>query len=166
MRPIHLAFACLAVAALAACATAPVYQPQQSPGGVGYSDSQLAANRYRVTYTGNSSTGREVVEDFLLRRAAEVALKAGYHWFVFDTRDTKSKTTYYNEFAGWPGWRGYGWYWHSWAFGPPGPYAVYPVTRFEAYAEIVLLTDEQAKAEPRALQAEDVLAHLNPAPKP
>jgi hypothetical protein len=154
------------MAALAACATAPVYQPQQSPGGVGYSDAQLAANRYRVTYTGNNSTRREVVEDFLLRRAAEVTLKAGYHWFVFDTRDTKSKTTYYNEFAGWPGWRGYGWYWHSWAFGPPGPYEAFPETRYQAYAEIVLLTDEQAKAEPRALEANDVLSHLNPAPKP
>jgi hypothetical protein len=160
----NLVFAGLAALALAGCATEPVYQAQQSPGGIGYSDTQLAANRYRVTYNGSGTTHRDLVEDFLLRRAAEVTLKAGYHWFEFDTRDTKAKTTYFDEFAGWPGWHGYGRYWHSW--GPPGPYDVQAVTRYQAYAEIVLLTDDQAKAEPRALEANDVLSHLNPAPKP
>ena len=162
MRLIHVVFLGLAGVALAACATMPVYQAQTSPGGVGYSDMQLASNRYRVTYTGSYATSRDVVEDFLLRRAAEVTLKAGYHWFIFDTRDTKAKTTYFSEFAGWPGWGGYGWYWHSWAFGPPGPYEAYPQTRYHAYAEIVLLTDEQAKSEPRALEANDVLSHVAP----
>lgn len=156
-----LIFAGLATLLLAGCAAAPVYQPQQEPGGVGYSDTQLAANRYRVTYNGSGTTRRDMVEDFLLRRAAEVTLKAGYRWFEFDTRDTKSKTTYYDEFAGL---RGYGWYWHSW--GPAGPYDVVSVTRYQAYAEIVLLTDEQAKAEPRALEADDVLSHLNATAKP
>jgi hypothetical protein len=161
MRSIRLILAGLAVITLAGCETAAPYQPQQSPGDVGYSDAQLAANRFRVTFTGNSATGREVVEDYLLRRAAEVTLKAGYHWFEFDTRDTKSNTTYYDEFGGW---RGRGRYWHSWAFGPPMPYETRAVTRYQAYAEIVLLTDDQAKSEPRALGAQDVLNHLGPPP--
>jgi hypothetical protein len=38
-----------------------------------------------------------------------------------------------------------------------------PITRYEAYAEIVLLTDEQAKNEPRAIRAQDVLDHIGPA---
>ncbi len=110
---------------------------------MGYSDQELTHNRYRVTFTGNSETPRETVEDYLLRRAAEVTLKAGYDAFLFDTRNTKAKTTYMSTFTGWPGWGGYGWYWHSWAYGPygPGPLDMdstsRPITRYHAYAEIV-----------------------------
>ena len=119
------------------------------------------ANRYRVTFTGTSSTRRDVVENYLLLRSAEVTLKAGYHYFTFDTRDTKAKTTYESEFMGWPG---RGRYWHSWAFGPE-PVESFTATRHEAYAEIILLTDEQAKNDPHALGAQDVLNHIGPAPK-
>ncbi len=159
------AAAAVALIALAGCQTATTYHPSAEPGAVGYSDEQLAGNRYRVTFTGNSATRRETVEDYLLLRSAEVALKAGYRHFLFDTRDTKFKTTYHSDFAGWPGWPGYGWYWHSWPYGPPfGPEPLdsYPVTRYEAYAEIVLLTDAQAKSEPRAVNAQEVLDHIGP----
>ena len=92
---------------------------------------------------------------------------------MFDTRNTKAKTTYLSSFTGWPGWSGYGWYWHSWAWGPsfgPGPYDMdatsRPITRYQAYAEIVLLTDAQAKAEPRAINAHEIIQHLRPPPPP
>ena len=41
-------------------------------------------------------------------------------------------------------------------------------TNFEAYAEIVLLTPEQAAKEPRSLTAAEVIARIGPdaAPKP
>ncbi|MGA7673488.1 MAG: hypothetical protein WCA78_00405 [Rhizomicrobium sp.] len=159
----------LAAAALvlAGCETAATYQPSKEPGAVGYSDEQLAGNRYRVTFTGNSATRRETVEDYLLLRSAEVTLKAGYRYFLFDTRDTKTKTTYHSDFAGWPGWPGRGWYWHSWPYGPPGAdMDSFPVTRYEAYAEIVLLSDDQAKSEPRAVNAQEVLDHIGPEAKP
>ncbi len=78
---------------LAGCETGPVYHPSEAAGSPGYSDQQLAANRYRVTFTGTSTTRREVVENYLLLRSAEVTLKAGYHYFAFDTRDTKAKTS-------------------------------------------------------------------------
>lgn len=146
---------------LAGCKTAPVYEAQTSPRSPGYADKQLAENRYRVSYHGDSATSRETVEDFLLRRAAEVTLKAGYSAFVFDHRDTKTKTRYYSDFAGWPGWPGYGWYWHSWDYGPTG---TYPISNYAAYAEIVLLKDDQVAKEPRALRAQDVLDHLGPPP--
>ena len=152
--------------ALAGCQTVATYHPQTAPGGTGYSDEQLTDNRYRVTFTGNSATPRDTVEDYLLLRSAEVALKAGYHYFLFDTRDTKAKTSYHSDFVGWPGWPGYGWYWHSWPYGPGMATAdSYPVTRFNAYAEIVLLTDEQAKSEPRAIDADQVLQHIGPKAK-
>jgi hypothetical protein len=106
------------------------------------------------------------VEDYLLLRSAEVTFKAGYHYFLFDTRDTKTKTTYHSDFNGWPGWLGYGWYWHSWPYGPEQQVDSFPVTRYEAYAEIVLLTDDQAKNEPRAVNAQEVLDHIGPEAKP
>ena len=151
---------------LAGCQTATTYHPSTEPGAAGYSDEQLAGNRYRVTFTGNSATRRETVENYLLLRSAEVTLKAGYRFFLFDTRDTKTKTTYHSDFAGWPGWPGYGWYWHSWPYGPERPLDSFPTTRYEAYAEIVLLTDDQAKSEPRAVNAQEVLDHIGPTARP
>lgn len=164
--------ASLALCSLAACATPPApYAPKTPESSTGYTDQQLAHNRFRVTFTGNSVTSREVVENYLLLRSAEVTLGAGYDFFLFDTRDTKAKTTYRSTFSGWPGWGGYGWYWHSWPYDPywpdPGMDATSrPITRYEAYAEIVLLTAEQAKTEPRALDAHEVIAHLRPPPAP
>lgn len=157
------AIAALSLTGLAGCETTPVYQPQTEQGGQGYTDKQLAENRYRVAYHGSSATNREVVEDFLLRRAAEVTLKEGYPAFVFDHRDTKTRTRYYTDFAGWPGWHSYGRYWHSWDFGPTESYSI---SNYTAYAEIVLLKDDQAAKEPRALKAQDVLDHLGPPPVP
>jgi hypothetical protein len=154
------------VAVLAGCQTATTYHPSTEPGAAGYSDEQLAGNRYRVTFTGNSATRRDTVENYLLLRSAEVTLKAGYRTFLFDTRDTKTKTTYHSDFAGWPGWPGYGWYWHSWPYGPQRPFDSFPTTRYEAYAEIVLLTDDQAKSEPRAVNAQEVLDHIGPQAQP
>lgn len=164
-----LAMAAAGLLGLAACATGPAaYAPQKGPGTTGYSDQELTHNRYRVTFTGNSQTPRETVENYLLLRAAEVTLRAGYEDFMFDTRNTKAKTTYMSSFTGWPGWGGYGWYWHSWPYGPygPGPYAMdstsRPITRYQAYAEIVLLTPEQAKAEPRSINAHEIIKHVRP----
>ena len=165
---LRMRLAVLAAAAvlLAACETPATYHPATREGGPGYTDEQLAANRFRVTFTGNAATKRQTVENYLLLRSAEVTLKAGYRYFVFDTRDTQAETTYHSDFVGWPGWRGYGWYWHSWPYGGWGAGADYtsrPITSYEAYAEIVLLTDAQAKTEPRAIPAQDVLDHIGPA---
>ncbi|MBU6297077.1 MAG: hypothetical protein KGJ79_01265 [Alphaproteobacteria bacterium] len=159
-----LAVIAAAMLVLGGCETVATYHPQTEPGGTGYSDEQLTNNRYRVTFTGNSVTPRDTVEDYLLLRSAEVTLHAGYHYFMFDTRDTKAKTTYHSDFVGWPGWPGYGWYWHSWPYYGPGMMDAdsYPVTRYYAYAEIVLLSDAQAANEPRAVEAEQVLKHIGP----
>ena len=109
-----------------------------------------------------NSTSRQTIEDFLLRRSAEVTVQSGFTHFVFDTRDTEAKTYYHSDFAGWPGWPGYGWYWHSWDFARP--INDYPVTRYDAYSEIVMLNADQAKSEPRAIRAQDVLDHLAQVP--
>ena len=169
MKVSRLAFLLL-LPLLSACTTPSAYAPAASEHGQGYADQRLADNRYRVTFTGNSATKRETVENFLLLRAAEVTRDAGYAWFTFDTRDTEAKTTYHTDFGPYPGWGpGFGWYWHSWRYDPWDPFwhdTAFPTTRYEAYAEIILLTPEQAKQDAHALQAADVIARLGPQAAP
>lgn len=150
--------------ALSSCTTPTPYQAAAPDHPLGYSDQRLADNRVRVTFRGNAATQRKQVEDYLLLRSAEVTREAGYSWFEFDTRDTEAKTTYHTDFAGWPGWGpGFGWYWHSWPFDPLDRYGTtLSTTRYEAYSEIILLTAGQAKSDPCALRADDVIARLSP----
>ena len=86
---------CLAVclsALLAACSSSTAYQPAEERGAYGYTESQLGKDRYRVVFTGNSSTDKETVNDYALLRAAEVTLQEGYDWFHLVNRDTESKS--------------------------------------------------------------------------
>jgi hypothetical protein len=148
---------------LAGCVTGPApYQAKTEDTSSGYTDQQLAQNRYRVTYTGTNSTPRAVVETYLLFRAAQVTQAAGFAAFAFDDRDTKAHTTYFTDDFGWfgPRHRRFGWYWSGWDM--DDQLESRPITRYEAYAEIVMLTADQAKADPRALNAQDVLSHLAP----
>ena len=90
------AFAWLAVAACAP--EVPYFGPKDADHATGYTDEKLDQNRFRVTYSGNSQTNRETVEDFLLLRSAQVTEQSGSHFFMFDMRDTKSHTTYFSDF--------------------------------------------------------------------
>jgi hypothetical protein len=154
-----------ALVLIAGCAQQPPYfGPKDSDHATGYTDERLDQNRYRVTYTGNSATARETVEDFLLLRSAQVTLQSGFGHFVFDTRDTQAHTTYYSDFMGWPGWRRHGWYWNIWPYDDEAE--TRPVTRYQAYAEIVMLTDAQAAKEPRSIDAQSIMQRLGPAATP
>jgi hypothetical protein len=111
------------------------------------------------------------VESYLLLRAAEVTRAAGFTHFMFDTRNTQANTTvqaipylpppdpFWGRRGGWGYWGGYGF-----AYDP----AVDIVTRtnYQAYAEIVLLTPEQAAHEPRAINAAEVISHIGPEAAP
>ena len=160
-----LLFAGLLLASvLGACTTATPYGPRAEGSSTGYTDERLAQNRFRVTFSGNSATPRAAVEDYLLYRAAQVTLDSGYAAFEFDARDTKAKTTYFSTFDNFPygpGYRPFGWYWHNWAFDDLNVQSR-PITRYEAYAEIVMLTADQARSEPRSLDAHDVMSRLGP----
>jgi hypothetical protein len=161
----------LAAGLLAGCMTPTPYAPRTEGQRTGYTDRALTQTRYRVTFTGNSVTPRETVENFLLLRAAEVTRAAGYSAFMFDTRNTRANHTYDAMPYGPPGpgpyWglrRG----WGGWGFAYDPAVDVVVRTNYEAYAEIVLLTPEQAAKEPRSINAADVISHLGPdaAPKP
>ena len=166
-----VALLALAAIMLAACQTGPTYRPRGTGELVGYADRQLTENRYRVTFFGSTRTRREDVEDYLLQRAAEVTIDAGYAHFIFDARDTQAQTYYRTIFSRRAGF-GHGprsWYWSSFAFHGHGfGYGGFgyggdaiAVTRYQAYSEIVMLTDEEAARYPESLDARDVLYRLS-----
>ena len=171
-RPLARAFPlALAAALLAGCMGPSPYAPRLEGQQTGYTDASLTQNRYRVTFTGNSATPRETVESYLLLRAAEVTRAAGYSSFVFDTRNTKANHSYQTVPYGPPdpfwGRRGLGYgggfgYWGGWGFPYDPMVDVVVRTNYDAYAEIVLLTPEQAAKEPRALNANEVITRIGP----
>jgi hypothetical protein len=173
---------------VAACATGPIYKPRAPGETVGYTDLQLTENRYRVTFSGNSATRREDVENSLLRRAAEVTLESGFTHFVFDDRDTVARTYYRQNFSSFDPYFGYpyyfsprSWYWSTWPNPYYPPYPGYlgssfgfgygygdfrPVTSYSAYAEIVMLNAAQAADNPRAIEAQSLLQRIVPPEEP
>ena len=182
-KTISAALAAMALG-LAACVTATPYQPL-APGrsaSGGFSDTRLAADRFSVTFRGNSLTSRGTVETYLLYRAAELTLEQGGDWFVMVDREvTRDRQTYalsdpfYDRpgyaFGYWrPSWRYYGGpgrMWRSWDPFGRDPFwgdtvDLQTVERFEATAEIVLHRGPRSADEPRAFDARDVIARLGP----
>lgn len=92
IETIPMALVIAAIALIAGCATQTAYQPAAERGDYGYTDTQLTERRYRITFTGNSLTDKETVQDYMLLRAAEVTLENGYHWFRPVTRETERKS--------------------------------------------------------------------------
>jgi len=81
------------VAMLAACASTTPYKEASKPGGFdGYSQTLLDNNTARVSFGGNSLTDRETVENYLLYRAAEIALERGFETFSLVDQDTEKDT--------------------------------------------------------------------------
>lgn len=186
MRLFHLtrpAAASLLALGVAACQVSPTpYQPATAGSRAvdaryGYSDQQIEPDRFRVTFAGNSYTGRETVERYLLYRAAQLTVERGFDHFILADRDTDKKTRTYVDrpFGGYAGfgywspyWRYYGagFGWRGWNpyFGDPffdRTIDVRTVERYEAVAEIVL--GRGAKPQNvRAFDARAVLQSLGP----
>ncbi len=77
---------------LTACVTAvgTEYGPADAKG-YGYTQTRLEDDRFRVAFSGDGATPPGVVEDFALRRAAELALDNGYDWFRVIGRDLEGQ---------------------------------------------------------------------------
>lgn len=86
MKKLLLPFA--AALALAGCATPTRYAPAMSPSDVGYHETQIEPERYRVTFHGGSGADAARVNDLALLRAAELTLQHGYDWFRVIGRST------------------------------------------------------------------------------
>ncbi|MCD2324417.1 hypothetical protein LQ953_10370 [Sphingomonas sp. IC-56] len=163
--------------ALTSCATPTPYQPLgsgASRASGGYSDQQLSPDRFRVTFTGNTLTSRQTVENYLLYRAAELTLQEGFDSFTIvnraTDRDVQTRVNADPTFAGpygwWrPSWRYYGGgAWRSWNpwYGDPfwaDRIDISTVSRYEATAEIFM--SKGAKPSERStFDARQVIASL------
>ncbi|WP_010598310.1 CC0125/CC1285 family lipoprotein [Rickettsiella massiliensis] len=75
----------LLILTLTGCATA--YQPYSL--GSGYRDIALSENTYKVSFRGNAFTSNELVQNYLLRRCAELTVQKGYKYFVIVNENTE-----------------------------------------------------------------------------
>jgi hypothetical protein len=161
-----LALAALGALTLAACATPTPYQPSADGSSYGYTEQQIEAERLRLSFRGNSLTERETVENYLLFRAAEVAIERGYDHFIIVDRDTQTRTRiqsvggsarlsslyYFHPRIGWR------------PFYDPffDDVTFREVTRYEAVAEVVLGRGPKPADDPNAYDAREVQANLGP----
>ena len=153
------AIGALLVLLLAGCAVPTPYQPATK--GYGYSEQQLESNRYRVTFSGNSVTPRDTVQNYLLYRAAEVTRESRHDYFTVVDQDLERSTTYhgsgFHDFDWGPGHHSHR------AFGLGfGNYTAYPIDSYTAFADIVMADGEKPAGEVNAYDARDVLRQLGP----
>lgn len=170
-KPVLLA--ATAILTLSACATATPYGPAGGDTRYGYAEQRVDADRYRVSFAGNSVTSREQVEMALLLRAAEVTTESGYDWFSTVNRATDRDVRFqaipdpfyrdrYSPFWG-PSWR----YqrrglWSSWGDPFGRDLDVREIDRFEASAEIILGRGTKPAGDPNAFDAREVIQNLGP----
>ncbi len=163
-----------AAAMLAGCFGATPYEP--AAPRYGYRETEVAQDRYRVSFNGNTRTSRETVEAYLLFRAAELTRAKGGDYFRVVARDTEATTEYFGagptdadlfynrtyrhgdkvisevRSASEPGYGGSG--------------ATLPAaTRHRAYAEIVIHTGKVPADDPAAYNATAVLRRIGPTVK-
>lgn len=183
-RRLLLAATASGVLFVAGCATETPYRPATGSGfnRTGFSEQQVEANRFLVTFAGNSVTDRDTVERYLLFRAAELTLQNGFDYFVMVDRQTDRQARTYSTpgagfgpgfgYGGWggywgPSWRYYGRPWGGWGgWGPWGggfnDIDVRTVDRYEASAEILMRKGTPPSSEVRAFNARDVAERLGP----
>ena len=183
-RSAAVAVALALAGVVAGCATPTPYQPnipgQHSSGG--YSEMRIEPNRWRVSFAGNSLTSRETVEAYLLFRSAELTVQQGYDWFSIADRNTQNKGYTYVEpdplyhpwygpgYMYWrPSWRyyGHGFGWRTWDpfWGDPfwaDRIDVRTVDKYEATAEVYMGHGVKPANDPRAFDARQVIANLQP----
>ncbi|MBL8545963.1 MAG: hypothetical protein JNL81_05830 [Hyphomonadaceae bacterium] len=80
-----------AALALAASGCASTYHARADGASDGYSDRQLAADRWRVEYVGEELSSEQQVETFLLLRAAQVTVANGYDWFAPSAHESETQ---------------------------------------------------------------------------
>jgi hypothetical protein len=149
---------------LGACAVPTAYQP--TDGHYGYSEQALDGKRYRVSFTGNPSTPRDAVENYLLYRAGELTVQNGYDYFRMVDRDLErsirdEKLGYYDIFGDryFPTQRGF-----RRAGRRPAYLAssTFPVINYSGDATITLFKGQKPIDDVNAYDALDVLQRLQP----
>ena len=78
---------------LAGCATS--YQSSSWTGG--FTETRLADDVYKVSFTGNGFTSSERAEDMAMLRSAELTKQSGYTYFALADAKSTTTTTSYTE---------------------------------------------------------------------
>lgn len=146
----------LCLIALGACTQPTPYQPAVDRK-FGYTTVPLSQNRFRIAFSGNTQTSRATVEDYLLFRAAEVTLASGASHFTVVERDVEPETRFRSTgtaastrfVRGYDPFVGVG----------IGSADLRPITRYDAYLEIVL---GRSGPEPEIYAASDVQQAIAP----
>jgi hypothetical protein len=143
---------------LAGCGRPTPYQPALRDGG--YAEQQIETNRYRVIFSGNALTPREAVENALLYRAAELTLANHKDHFILVNEVVEPRTTYRSTYDDFPP---YGFSHRRWDWDPGFDTTIStPITRYDAYADIVIFAGPKPQNDVRAFDARDVVARLGP----
>jgi len=181
-----LALSAFAAISLSACVTATPYQPLATGTAQsgGYSETKVEQDRWRITFTGNSLTSRDVVENYLLHRAAELTLAQGRDWFMMADRGlakSVQKIILPDPIIMSHMWRPTAIVSRGVVVGWANPFMddiawrmrteEQTVEKYEAYSEIVLGTGPKPVNDPKAFDAKQVIENLGPkvirpAPKP
>jgi len=154
--------AILLLVALAGCATPTPYQPAGPDGRDGYTVQRIETNRFRISFSGNSLTTRQMVDTDLLYLAAEVTLQNGYDYFLASDRST-DKSTSYQTTSTVPFAYAAGPYRHGYPGVIGGSDLTTPITEYDAAAEIIAFKGTKPAADPQAYDARDVSTQLGPA---
>jgi len=174
-----LAAVAAATLTLAGCETATTYHPATGHGfnREGFSEQRIEANRYMVSFSGNSVTSRDTVDRYLLYRAAELTVQNGYDTFQLVDRNTDRRTRTYvtgDPFRPGPwGYWGVSWRYHrpgfGWGFYDPfwgDPWNrdidVQTIDKYEAHAEIVMSHGARPRGDVHAFDAHEVIQNLGP----
>lgn len=156
--------AVLALSLVAGCAAPPPqpFQAMAATNGLayGYQQTKLDAIHYSVTY---SADHQQTAQNYLELRAAQIARDAGFSWFVFQSRSMNVKRAVQSDLVPVQETRGNPN--NSLTSGlVPDSVATSKTSYYYASGQLVLLTPDQAKANPGALEVSAVLAR--PAGKP
>ncbi len=140
------AAAAFLIATPARADTVTPYQPAaQSSRHVGYSETQIDANRLRVSFTGVSGASRESVETSLLYRAADLTLERGFDYFIVVDHSVDANVDVAR-------------------YGPPlppiAPRRFHTETRYAATSDILMFKGAHPTNTPAAFDARSVRANL------
>ena len=146
------------------CAGPTQYHP--SLEGTGYSDYKISEDRYRVSYTANSLTNRKKVTQYLIYRAAQIALESKKENFVvLDQSDQHFSLPDYAQ--GGETYRHHYFEHHHLWFGDDmvateelSTPTLEPLARYTASIDIMLYSQGEPPAEGKAYNAREVIEVL------
>lgn len=92
MKNLWIAFSLSLVVSVLSVGCVSPYASKGFTGG--YSDTQLAPDAFRITFSGNNITSRERAQDLALLRAADVTLSHGFRYFAIVNSESGGSTSY------------------------------------------------------------------------